>query len=776
MPLAGTFKHASRRMARRPIATALAVCSLAMAVGVTTAAFSTVDAYYMRSLPVEDPGSLVYVYAETREKRPDALNWQEYSILRERRGALSGLAVQARFGPKVRLQGKDDYPITAAVSDNFFDVLGVSAARGDVFHNGRGGEQQVVLSDYYWRKAFGGDPGIIGRMIEVGSATVRVTGVLPEGMAGTVRGIRVDLFVPEQTAFGAMRLVDKSARRGEFEGIGRLAPGATAERAQAEYGGLLEDGRRARTQNLESAERGTMKPAALFGAAAFMLLFIAAANLVALRLVENEARRREWGILMALGAGRGRLLAQQSAETLLLVAAGGIAGMGLAAYLIRLAPEWLRAGSQYREYFIRLDWRVALFTLASLVFVGLVLAVLPAMDAWRHSLVESIQAPASRRASRWLAVLVTAQIALITALAYNAGLLGVSLRRISMVRPAMDTDRPMVLMEGALKERENAWTQCERLAVELSALPGVRRVAYARRVMLAGSGGGARVKWERPGEEPRTMRFNQVSPGYFEVTGARVLSGRPFSPSDGPSSTPVVMVSQAFERALGKPAVGEFVKLDGKDWLIAGVVEDGPSVHIREKMEPFVYFAFAQKPVGWPTFFIETSAGPERVASSVAAFMQKTETGYEPNGFDTLVDHLRSARNGEEMAAAVGGILTLLSILLGAAGLFGVTMYAVSRRAREFGVRMALGATGGRIARTVFGSVARYLAFGIPAGALLAWSAGAWLASLLYGVGRVEPSVVLAVLAAVVVVALAAAAAPARRAATVDPWEALRLD
>jgi len=776
MPLAGTFKHAVRRMGRRPFATALAVGSLAMAVGVTTAAFSTVDAYYLRSLPMKDPSSLVYVDAETREKRPDTLSWIEYSTLRQRRGALEGLAVQARFQPKVRLQGRDDYPITAAVSDNFFEVLGVGAARGEVFHNGHGGEQQVVLSDAYWRRSFGGDPGIVGRMIEVGNTTVRVTGVLPEGMAGTVRGIRVDLFVPEQTASGAMRLIEKSARHGDFQGIGRLAPRATAMRAQAELDGLLEDGRRARAQSMQGDERGSLKPATLFGVAAFMLLFIAAANLVALRLVENEARRREWGILMALGAGRGRLLAQQAAETMLVVVAGGLAGTGLAAYLIRLAPEWLRAGNPYREYFIRLDWRVALFTLSSLVFVGLVLAVLPAVDAWRHSLVESMQAPVSRRASRWLAVLVTAQIALITALAYNAGLLGVSLRRISMVRPAMDTDRPMVLMEGAFKERANAWTQAERLAGELVNLSGVRRVAYARRVMLAGSGGGARTKWERPGEEPRTMRYNQVSPSYFEVTGAKVLSGRAFAFSDGPSSTPVVMVSQAFERALGKPAVGEFVRLDGKEWLIAGVVEDGPSVRIREKMEPFVYFPFAQKPAAWPTYFIETSAAPQRVASAIGAYMQNTETGYEPNGFDTLVDHLRSARNGEEMAAAVGGILTLLSVLLGAAGLFGVTMCAVSRRAREFGVRMALGATGGRMARTVFGEVARYLAIGIPAGALLAWSAGEWLASLLYGVGKAEPEVMLAVLAAVVVVALAAAAAPARRAASVDPWLALRAE
>jgi predicted permease len=769
-------KHALRRMGKRPFVTLLAAGSLAMAVGVTTAAFSTVDAYFLRALPVRDPASLVYVYVETREKRPDAMTWREYSALRERRGSLEGLAVQARFGPKVRLEGRDDYPITAAVSDNFFDLLGVRAARGDVFHEGKGGEQQVVLSDAYWRKAFGADPLMIGRMIDVGAASVRVIGVLPEGMAGTVRGIRVDLFVPQQTAFGAMRLVDPNASRGEFEGLARLKPGATGEQAQAELAGLLEDGRRPRTQSLVRDERGTVRVTAVFALAAFMLLFIAAANLVALRLVENEHRRREWGMMMALGAGRGRLLSQQLTETMLLVAFSGAAGLGLAAYLIRLAPDWLRAGSDYRDYFIRMDWRVALFALSSLVFVGLLLAVLPAVDAWRHSLAESIHAPSSRKASRWLGALVTVQIALITAMAYNAGLLGVSLRKISMVRPAMDTERPIVLVQGSWRDRSGAFEKTERLASELASLPGVRRVAYARRVMLSGSGGGARVAWSRTGEAPRTMRFNQVSPSYFEVTGARVVAGRAFTASDGPGSTPVVMVSQAFERALGKQAVGEYVRLDRKDWLVVGVVEDGPSVRLRETLEPFVYFPFSQLPASGPTFFVETAVSAGRAASDIALFLQRNQTGYESASLNTLFAHLRSARNQEEMAAAVGGILALLSVVMGAAGLLGVTMYAVSRRVREFGVRMALGATGGTIARLVFGRVLLYLAAGIPAGALLAWSAGEGLASLLYGVSQFEPSVMLGVLGVVCAVAAASAAWPARQASAADPWQALRAD
>ncbi len=776
MLFARTLRRAGRRLAKRPFVTALAVGSLAAAVGVTTAAFSTVDAYYLRSLPVSTPETLAFVYVETKEKRPDGLTWREYERLRGRGGVLAGLAVQARFSPKVRLPGRDDYPITAAVSDNFFDVIGVSAARGDVFHSGSGTDQQVVVSDLYWRREFAADPNLIGRIISVGPASLRVTGILPEGMAGTIRGLKVDLFVPEQTAFGSLRLADRNSPHGEFEGLGRLHAAGGDSQAEKSFEGALDGGRRARVESFLKADVNAGRAARIFGSAAFMLLFVAAANLVALRLVDNEARRRDWGIQLALGAGPSRLLLDHAAETLLMVASGGALGLTLAAYLIRRAPGWLRGGSDYREYFIRLDWRAGLFTLLSLFFVGLLIAVLPAIDSWRHSLTDSIRANTAPRASRWLASLVTAQIALMVAMAYCAGLLGLSLRRISMVRPAMDPSRPLVLVEGSWDGDRAHWERSERLASEFKKIPGVREVAYARRVMLSGSGGGARVKWERPGEAARTMRYNQISSRYFEAAGTRLLSGRTFNDADGPMTTPVVVVSAAFERALGRPAVGEYARLDEKPWLIVGVVEDGPSVRLREPIEPFVYFSFAQKPVRSPVFMIESAGSPNKTAAILGAFLQKSGSGFGPRRFSTLFDHLRSARNSEEMAAAVGGLLTILSVMLGAAGLLGVTMDAVRKRSREFGIRLALGATPVRLARHVYASVALYLLLGLPAGAALSWSAGETLRSFLFGVEQSGAPAVAAAAGLAVAVAAAAAAWPALRAASIQPSAALRTE
>jgi hypothetical protein len=404
------------------------------------------------------------------------------------------------------------------------------------------------------------------------------------------------------------------------------------------------------------------------------------------------------------------------------------------------------------------------------------LALLPAIDTWRHSLTDCIRAPTARRASRWLAALVTAQIALMVAMAYCSGLLGLSLRRIAMVRPAMDTSRPLVLVEGSWTGGQSHWERSERLASEFKTIAGVRDVAYARRVMLSGSGGGARVNWERPGEAARTMRYNQVSSRYFQVAGTSVLSGRTFNEADGPGTTPVAVVSAAFERALGRPAVGEFVTLDGKPWLIVGVVEDGPSVRLREAIEPFVYFPFAQKPTRGPTFLIETADPPVKTAALLGAFLQKSETGFGPQRFNTLFDHLRSARNSEEMAAAVGGVLTMLSVVLSGAGLLGVTMYAVRTRRREFGVRMALGATPARLAGHVYARVGGYLLLGLPAGAVLAWSAGETLRSFLYGVEPSGVPVVTAAAGLAIAVAFAAAAWPAIQAASTQPSSSLRTE
>jgi predicted permease len=779
-----------RKLVRRPGAALLAVISLALAIGFSTAAFSVVDAWYYRALPVKEPGRLASAMVRDREGRLDGLNWAEFQAIRQQARTLDGIMVQNRQGPVVKLPDRDDFPITAGVSDNFFDVLGVQAAMGRVFHAGSGADGQVVLTDRYWKTAFGGDSAICGRTVAVGRTALTVIGVLPPGFSGTMRGIAVDLFVPHQTMFGSLRMGSPAdAKDTQYEPLIRLKPGVTLETARLDIDQVLRRREAAglahepgRTAAVFSFTRPEIKPETtpgdVFPWIVLLVLTIAAANFAGLRLIENQARRRETGVRLALGAGRAALLRQHLSESLLLAAAGTALGLLLAAWLIDFAPAVLYAGQRYREYYIRLDARVFAFSAGAMLLVAAVGALIPLRDVWRVGVMPALQAVSSPSANRWLAALVVVQMALITAVADSAGLLWRSLENVAAVRPAMDPDRKLLIVTGFWTTSGPLATRSDRLAGELSTLPGVVRVAYCRRVMLSGSGGGQRVAFERPGQPQLTFRFNQVSPSYFATTGARVLRGRTFSEGDGPDSTLVAMVSEAFVRKFlpTQEPLGAWVRLGGKDRQIVGIVEDGPSEYLKEDIEPFVYFPFAQRPYGGVTYFLETARDAGRIAAPARERIRQADAAFLAYDFLTLSQHMRGQRSEEELAADISGGMALLCIVLAAAGLFGVTLYAVGRRMREFGIRVAMGATPALLARQVIREALRLALVGVALGCGLALGGQHLLRGLLYGLNPWDLWMLVGAVVLVTLVALAAAAIPARRAAHADPMAALRAE
>ena len=784
------FVLAWRKLVRRPGAALLAIASLALAIGFSTAAFSVVDAWYWRALPVKDPGRLAYAMVRDREGRFDGLNWAELQAIQQQARTLDGITVQNRQGPVVKLPGRDDFPITAGVSDNFFDVLGVQAAMGRVFHAGSGADGQVVLTDRYWKTAFGGDSAICGRTVAVGRAALTVIGVLPPGFSGSERGIAVDLFVPHQTMFGSLRMGSPANPKDtQYEPLIRLKPGVTLETARREIDQVLRQREAAglahepgRTAAVFSFTRPEVKPQTtpgdVFPWIVLLVLAIAAANFAGLRLIENQARRRETGVRLALGAGRAALLRQHLSESLLLAGAGTALGLLLAAWLIDFAPAVLYAGQRYREYYIRLDARVFAFSAGAMLLVAAVGALIPLRDVWKAGVMPALQAVSSPSANRWLAALVVVQMALITAVADSAGLLWRSLENVAAVRPAMDPDRKLLIVTGFWTTSGTLATGSDRLAGELSTLPGVVRVAYCRRVMLSGSEGGQRVAFERPGQPQLTFRFNQVSPSYFATTGARVLRGRTFSEGDGPDSTLVAMVSEAFVRKFlpTQEPLGAWVRLGGKDRQIVGIVEDGPSNNLKEAIEPFVYFPFAQRPYSGVTYFLETTRDAGRIAAPARERLRQADAAFLAYDFFTLSQHMRRQRSEEELAADVSGGMALLCIVLAAAGLFGVTLYAVGRRMREFGVRVAMGATAALLAKQVIREALRLALAGVALGCGLALAGQRLLRGLLYGVSPWNLWMLAGTVVLVTLVALAAAALPARRAAHTDAIAALRME
>lgn len=659
------FSWAWRKNLRRPGPAILAVISLTLAIGFSTAAFSVVDAYYWRDMPLAQPDRLANASVRDREGHYDGFTWPEFQAIQRQPGVIAGIVVQNRKGPVVKLPDRDDFPITAGVSDNFFDVLGVRAARGRVFHTGAGADGQVVITDRYWRAAFAADPSIWGRMIQVGGSGLMVIGILPPGFQGTQRGLNVDLFVPEQTMFGALRMASAvDTRDSQYEGLLRLKPGATLEAVRVqiettlrglESGGSAKDpGRKAMVSRYDWPE-GTEKEATagdIFPWIALLVLAIAAANFANLRLIENQAQRREIGMRLALGASRATLIRQFLSESLLLAGFATALGLLLASWLIDLAPGLLYAGQRFSEYFVRLDARAFLFSAGAMMLVALVGTLAPLRDAWRMEAIPAIRAASSPGAKRWLMGLVVLQMALMTGVADSAGLLWRSLHNVAAIRPAMDPDRRALLIESRWDvESKLIPDRAERLAAELRSIPGVAGVTYCRRVMLAGSGGGLRTSFERPGEPKLTFRYTQVSPSYFDITGARVVRGRPFSQSDGPEATLVAAVSEAFARAFfgGREALGQWVRIGGKDRQIVGVVEDGPSSYLKEPVEPFVYFPFAQRPSSDMTYFVQTVGDPGRIATAARERARKTDAACVFSDVFSLAQHLRSQRRGEEL-------------------------------------------------------------------------------------------------------------------------------
>jgi predicted permease len=783
------LRLAFRTLLRKPGVAVLALASLGLAIGFSTAAFSILDAYYLRELAVRDPASLVRTYAHTREDRYDGMSWTEYQALAARVTAFSGLAVEDREGQPVHLPNRIDRPIVAYVSDNYFDVLGVRAALGDVFHGGRGEDSTIVITHRYWQETLGGDPAIVGRTLPVGPAVVRIAAVLPPDFTGTVRGLVVDLFAPPQTFFGAFRaLSPNNLKYTSFELIGRLRPGATEEQAARESDAVLrsidQDGRAPAPQRRSAIEsfgetsftKKLESNATMLGIIVLLVL-IAATNLANLRLVENESRRHETGVRLALGATRFDLARIHVTETLVVAGAATAVGLGLAKWLIGLAPKIFYGGSTITDYHIHLDTRAFTFSAAALLAVALIGAAIPLADAWRRRLTIALHGARTTRSSRWLSVLIVAQMAIVTGVVCSATLLWRSLDKISQVRPAMDPNRKMLLVRASFDVTvPEILSHIDNLAGKIAAVPGVERVAWARRAMLSGSGGGAVVDVEPAGQPKQQLYFNTVSASYFAATGARVLSGRPFTTGDNANATPVVLVNQTFAKRYlnGQDPVGVWMRIAGVDRQIAGVVEDGPHNHLLETIPPYLYFPFAQRPTTYLTWMVETRGDPAKLAGAIRNAIRGVDSTHTLFSTQTLRDHLRGARGSEELAAQVSGSLASVGLLLAAAGLFGVTLFAVTRRTPEFGLRVAMGASPMRLVRQVLREAGLRVAAAIPLGWIIAWAGRRAIEKKLYGVAPDDPTTFVIATAIVALVGVVAARQPAIRAARIDPMTALR--
>ena len=786
------LRLALRLLAKNPGVTALAVLSISLGIGLTTGLFAVADAVLLRPLPVEKPGDLWEAQSLGDDGKPVGYGWPYYLDMAKALEGRAQLIASQRRGVQVGEDQDSRISIIQPVSPNYFQVLGVRAALGRASVDETDGMPETVLGYKLWQSRFASDPHIAGKTVLLDHKPFLVVGVMPEAFAGLQRGILVGVWVSADAWFHTLGgSGEEQSRHGELEIDARFSDPLAAPRNAAQLDAAIRgEGKH------KPAPRGAagtaltriahpwswdLEVAGGFGAVFGLVLFVACANVAQLRLAQAEARRKELGVRIALGGGAWRVARQLLIETGLIGLAGAGLGLLLARVLMQKISLFAQAMSPFIDLGIRLDYRVLAYSAGALLFALLISGVWPALHAVRLNISEVLkqtQGVTARRRGWQQKALVVSQMAVGVTLFGVAVLFLTSLHHAAQIRPGLDPHKKVLalMVMPALHMPPAAW--CDQVSERLAALPGARGATYARRLPLSGSGGGFTARVEIPGIAPMGVHLNNVGGNYFPLMGTRVVAGRGIDVRDGAGAPLVVVVSQTFARTVfgGRAPVGEWVRIDGKLRQIVGVAEDGPSNDIHAPPEPFLFLPYAQAPRGDLTLLVETAGDPETLDRAARAAIHAFDPGAHVFDSTTLRHTLDSALSPDRFVATAASAVGASAVLLTAAGLFGLLLYAVNRRTREFGLRVALGAGPRQIERLVLGESLRLAAVGVPLG-LAGLAAAAKLAgSALLGVTALDPLAYVLSAAAVVGLALMAAWLPARRATQVDPMEALRAE
>ncbi|MGE5278361.1 MAG: ABC transporter permease [Acidobacteriota bacterium] len=826
------LRHAVRTLAKSPGFTAAAVLTLALGIGANAAIFALVNRVLLTLLPVRNPRELVLL----RSDGPiQGHGWSDsdiatsftYPMYRDLAGGsdvFAGLMAEYPFDASVAARGGTERAAGELVSGNSFDVLGVVPALGRVLtaadDRAPGAHPVAVLSHGYWTRRFGADPGILNKAIVVNGQPLTVVGVAREGFAGIQPGRPADLFVP---------MMEKAQMTPFWNGlddpkdywvqlVGRLKPGMTRAQAEARiaplYRSLLRGvlpaikswDEKKRQQFVEKKlellpggmgrsvlRDGVGTPlASLMGMVALVLL-IACSNLAGLLAARGAARQREYGIRLAVGAGRAQLLRQSIVECLVFCAAGGALGLLVAQWTLAGLLSMFPPDFDLRRLGIQIDSRVIVLTAILSLLAAMFFGLAPTLRAIRLDPASTLRGTnrggsAGREALRFRRWLVTAQVALTLVLLVAAGLFVRTLQNLGRVELGLKPDHVLgftVAPESNGYTAERTARFGRELVEALSGLPGVRSATAAELPTLADETRGSNMNVEgvEPGAGDAThVRRNGVAPDYFATLGIPLVAGREITWRDDANAPKVAVVNETLARRFfaGRNPLGRRIGFGGgtpptADIEIVGVVRDSKSAQVDEKIEPFVYQPWQQDPkVGALTFYARCEAAPDALAAAARAAVARIDTQLPIFDIKTLPaqisDSLLPRRLVTLLSAAFGGLAALLSAL----GIYGVLAFAVAQRRREIGVRIALGATPSAVRRLVLSEVGFFLAAGSLAGLPAAYALGRAVQSILYGVRAADLPIFAAGIALLSAVSLAAAYPPARRAARTNAIDALR--
>ena len=796
------LRDAWRSLTRSPGFTAAAVATLVIGLAGTTAVFSLVHAVLLRPLPYREPDRLAVMWqTDTRAGVPFVeASLEEYEAWRDRSRSFAGAAAMTAANFRVNLSGRGDAVQLegASVSGNFFDLLGVKPAVGRSFLPAEDRENAavvVMLSHGLWVRQFASDPSIVGQPIRLDGGPAVVVGILPPDVA-LPHG--VDLWTP------AAPVVTGARGLRIFKVLARLRPGVSLEKARAEMQTIAADlererpvkNRGIRVAVVSFAEEiyGDTRPALrfLFGAVGFVLL-IACANVANLLLARAAGRRREIAVRSALGASRGALVRQLLTESALLALAGAALGLPLAKIIVGAAlpqipsevPRLASAG---------LEPAVVAFALAATAAAVLLAGLAPALrlsasgpeEALREG---SLRSSEGRGGSRIRGGLVMAEVALSVVLVASAALMGASYARLATLAPGFD---PRNVLSARVNLGGTKYPDVPsraafygRLLDRLRAVPGVDSAGLVLLRPLADPVGwdySFTVEGQTAEEQSRNpaSNYEAASAGYFGTLRIPLVRGRLFDARDGAGSPRVVLVSESMAKRYwpGRDPIGGRLKFgrfaDPTPWhTVVGVVGD---VRYREwsGVRPDIYVPFAHWNFSRMDLLVRSKGRPESILPAVRAAVRELDPEQPLASEATMERVVRDATGGARFTAALLSAFGGAALLLAAVGIAGVVGGWAAARTREFGIRMALGAGPGEVARLVLGHAFGLVGIGLAAGLLLSAGATRGLARLLYGVRPGDPGFLFGAAALLAAVALAAAYGPARRASRSDPIRALR--
>lgn len=807
------LKFGLRMLLRKPLLTIGISLSLALGIGANSAVFSLVDAVLFRPMNVGNRARLVSLYtSDYSGSQYGGSSYTDAIDFGNRSNVFDSLAVFTEFSSSMRSGNQSDRTFGLLVSENYFDLLGVKATHGRTFRTDET-SGTLVISHSFWQRKFGGDPALVGKTVQLNNNSFTVIGITPEGFTGTDLGRSLDMFVPMQmsTQLGFEPGFTTSRNVRQFSVMGRLKQGVSETQADASLDVLSrqlaeaypdawkERNQQPRRISVVAEHYARVPPearsilmglAGLFMVLVALVLLIACSNVSNMLLARATVRQREMAVRAALGARRSQLIRQLLTESLQLSLIGSVLGILLTPVCIKLLVAWfLPASATSLPIDIGINQRVILLTLAIGLFTGLIFGLVPALQASRSDLLlamkdESSALRTGRRRFGLRNLFVMSQISASLLLLIVAGLFIRSLQKAQQIDLGYDVDNVLTVRPegGLLNSRETApqLVFFNQMLARVRTVPGVEAASLADFIP---SGGGRRTttinveNYTPRSQENMDVLNGVVASDYFKTMGTTLLAGREFSDRDTEGAPRTVIVNEALARRYwpGQSALGKHIAIrDDRQLEVVGVVKDATAYIFQKGALPFFYLPLLQNPSPGMTLHVRSKGDPMAMLPGVRNEIEALDQSVMLHDASTLSDHLSEALLMLRLVSTLTGVFGLLALALAIVGVFSVVHYSASRRTREIGIRLALGAQRADILRMILKEALFIVVVGVIAGLFMAIASGRLLASLMFANSGMDPSVYIVVALMLIAIAMLACFLPAYKATKVDPNDALR--